>query len=144
MIIIKEYLDFVIFGLLALMSFVSIWLTLERLLHYKSMNLEQFRHKESLKIDLTQHLTTIANIASNAPYVGLLGTVAGIIITFYDMGQAGNIEVKNIMLGLALSLKATAAGIAVALPAVVFYNSLLRKVEVLLGKWQIARDTQDR
>ncbi len=137
MLFLKEYLDWFVFGLLGTMSFISVWLTLERLFYYRTLELEHFSQQESLQIDLTRHLTTIANIASNAPYVGLLGTVLGIILTFYDMGQAGAIDVKNIMTGLALALKATAAGIAVALPAVVFYNALLRKVDVIIAQWQV-------
>ncbi len=73
--------------------------------------MQQFDHIETLKIDLTRNLTTISSIGSNAPYVGLLGTVLGILVTFYTMGQGGKIEVNAIMLGLALALKATAAGL---------------------------------
>ena len=48
----------------------------------------------------------------------------------------GKIEVHTIMLGLAMALKATAAGLVVAIPAILFYNGLLRKVEVLTAQWQ--------
>ena len=60
----------------------------------------------------------------------------GILITFYDLGQGGNIEVSTIMLGLALALKATAMGLVVAIPAILFYNALLRRVEVLTVRWK--------
>ena len=56
------------------------------------------------------------------------------------MGQGGKIEVHTIMLGLALALKATAAGLLVAIPAILFYNGLLRKVEVLTARWQAWKD----
>jgi len=71
------------------------------------------------------------------PYIGLLGTVIGIMLTFYDMGQSGNISVQTIMTGLALALRSTAGGILVALPAVMFYNALLRKVNVVMTEWKI-------
>ncbi|HQT37397.1 MAG: TonB-system energizer ExbB, partial [Campylobacterales bacterium 16-40-21] len=52
-----------------------------------------------------------------------------------DMGA---VDPKKIMTGLALALKATALGLVVAIPAIVFYNILLRKIERLLTQWEIA------
>ena len=72
--------------------------------------------------------------------MGLLGTVLGILVTFYAMGKGGKIEVHTIMLGLAMALKATAAGLLVAIPAILFYNALLRRVDVLVAQWQAWRD----
>ena len=70
----------------------------------------------------------------------MLGTVLGILVTFHEMGQGGKIDVNTIMLGLAMALKATAAGLLVAIPAILFYNSLLRKVDVLTSRWLALRD----
>ncbi len=53
------------------------------------------------------------------------------------MGQTGNIDVKIIMSSLALALKATAMGLIVAIPAMMFYNHLGRKIEVLIANWDI-------
>jgi biopolymer transport protein ExbB len=133
---IKHYLDIFIFGLLGLMSFVTVWLAIERYLFYRRVSLADYDHPDSLNIALTAHLTTIASIGANAPYIGLLGTVMGILVTFYDLGQGGNIEPATIMLGLALALKATAMGLVVAIPAILFYNALLRKVDVLTARWK--------
>ncbi len=133
---IKAYLDIVIFGLLGLMSFVTVWLVIERYLFFARVSLDDFDHPDTLNIALTSHLTTIASIGANAPYIGLLGTVMGILITFYDLGQGGDIEPATIMLGLALALKATAMGLVVAIPAILFYNALLRKVDVLTERWK--------
>lgn len=132
----KAYLDFAIFGLLGLMSFVLVWFVVERYLYYSRVDLNQFDHPEALNVALTERLTTIASIGSNAPYIGLLGTVLGILIAFYDMGQGGKIQAGEIMLGLALALKATALGLVVAIPAILFYNGLGRKVEVLTARWK--------
>jgi biopolymer transport protein ExbB len=115
-------------------------LVIERYLYLKRVNVRQFSHIETLKIALTRNLTTISSIGSNAPYVGLLGTVLGILVTFYAMGKGGKIEVHTIMLGLAMALKATAAGLVVAIPAILFYNALLRRVDVLVAEWQAWRD----
>ena len=57
-------------------------------------------------------------------------------MSFHDMGQGGAIETGTIMLGLALALKATALGLVVAIPSIVFYNGLLRRVEVLQARWR--------
>ena len=133
-------LDYLVHGTLGLMSFIMLALVIERYLYLNRVKVQQFDHIETLKIDLTRNLTTISSIGSNAPYVGLLGTVLGILVTFYTMGQGGKIEVHTIMLGLALALKATAAGLLVAIPAILFYNGLLRKVEVLTARWQAWKD----
>jgi biopolymer transport protein ExbB len=94
-----------------------------------------FSHPDELNIELTRNLTAISSIGSNAPYVGLLGTVLGILLTFYDLGQGGGIDTNAIMLGLALALKATAMGLLVAIPAILIYNGLLRWVDVLTARW---------
>ena len=64
----------------------------------------------------------IATIGSSAPYIGLLGTVLGIMLTFYSMGKTGFMDTNKIMVGLALALKVTAVGLMVAIPAVIIYN----------------------
>ena len=86
---------------------------------------------------MTKKLHLIATIGSNAPYIGLLGTVLGIMLTFYTMGREGVMDTEHIMVGLALALKATAVGLVVAIPSVVLYNVLLRKAKVLLLQWEI-------
>ncbi|HIE40440.1 MAG TPA: TonB-system energizer ExbB [Thiomicrorhabdus sp.] len=134
--LLKTYLDMAVFGTLGLMGFIALWMTLERLFFYKSLQLEQFSHAEYLNIALTKNLTTLATIGANAPYVGLLGSVIGILITFYELGQQHNLDTSAIMTGLALALKATAAGIAVAIPSIIAYNGLNRKVEVFNAQYR--------
>jgi biopolymer transport protein ExbB len=137
--LLKTYLDPAILGVLGAMSFVMIAYVIERIIYLARIDIRQFEQPEMLDIALTRHLTIIATIGANAPYVGLLGTVLGILITFYDIGQGGSIETGTVMLGLALALKATALGLLVAIPAIIFYNALLRRVEVLTARWQAAR-----
>jgi len=81
--LLKTYLDISIFGLLGIMSFIMIWLAIERKLFYARLRLNDYNSIHELKVATTNNLTTIASIGSNAPYVGLLGTVLGILITFY-------------------------------------------------------------
>lgn len=135
---IREYLDLSIFAVLGLMSILALAYTIERALHYRKISVQSFEQLESLKLDLNKGLTPIATIASNAPYVGLLGTVFGIMLTFYDIGQSGQIDTQAVMVGLALALKATALGLFVAIPSMVFYNVLTARAEVLLSEWKIA------
>lgn len=132
----KNYLDILVFGILGFMSFIMLGVTVERWLYFRRLELNLFSHPDELNIVLTQNLTFLYSIGANAPYVGLLGTVLGILITFHDMGQGVAVDVNTIMLGLALALKATAMGLVVAIPAILFYNGLLRKVEVLTAVWR--------
>ena len=136
-----EYLgaiiDYGVIGLLIVMSVVAVSIAVERHLTYRKIKMEQFRDKKELEMELTKSLHIIATIGSNAPYIGLLGTVLGIMLTFYKIGQEGFLDTGKIMIGLALALKATAVGLIVAIPSVVFYNLLLRKVKVIMMRWEI-------
>ncbi len=135
--LLQNSLDYGVIGVLGFMSFMTLWFWIERILFYRSLDLGSYKVKESLEIDLTNNISVIASFASNAPYIGLLGTVFGIIITFYAMGQSGDLDAKSIMTSLALALKATAMGLAVAIPAIFFHTHIVRKMEVLIAKWEI-------
>jgi biopolymer transport protein ExbB len=137
--LLKQYLDYAIFGTLGFMSFLMVWFVVERYLYYRRVDLSRFTHPDELNVALTDHLTILSSVGANAPYIGLLGTVLGILVTFYDLGQGAALEPSRVMLGLALALKATAVGLLVAIPAILFYNALLRKVEVLTARWAKAR-----
>lgn len=134
--LLKEWLDYSIIGVLGFMSFLMVTFVVERYLYYAKLKLDDYTNPHELEIALTDHLTIISTIGANAPYVGLLGTVLGILITFYDLGQGGGLDARTIMFGLALALKATALGLVVAIPAIIFYNALLRKVDVFKSRWQ--------
>ncbi|MFZ8863825.1 MAG: TonB-system energizer ExbB [Thermocrinis sp.] len=135
--LLKELIDYGIIGLLLLLSFFAIAIALERWSFYRKVDVERFKTKQELEMELTKGLTFIASVASNAPYIGLLGTVLGIMLTFYTIGQEGFVDTKRVMVGLALALKATAVGLLVAIPSSVLYNLLLRKVKNLLLLWEI-------
>lgn len=135
---VKNIVDYGIIGLLGAMSFVSLWFYLERIIFYKNIDFSKYKSKKELELDLTNNINIISTFGSNAPYIGLLGTVIGIIITFYLMGQTESLDAKMIMTSLALALKATAMGLVVAIPSIIFYNHLGRKIEVLVTKWEIS------
>ena len=136
----KANLDYMVLGTLGFMSVIMLAFVIERYFYYSRLKLTQFSHIENLKVALTRNLTTISSVGSNAPYIGLLGTVLGILVTFHEMGQGSKIDVNHIMLGLAMALKATAAGLFVAIPAIAFYNALIRKVDVLISNWKALQD----
>lgn len=135
--LLQASLDYGVIGILGVMSFITFWFWVERILFYRGVDLKLYTSKEALEIDLTNNVTIISSFGSNAPYIGLLGTVFGIIITFYIMGQSGDLDAKNIMTSLALALKATAMGLGVAIPAIFFHTHIVRKMEVMLAKWEI-------
>ncbi|MCR4942501.1 MAG: TonB-system energizer ExbB [Campylobacter sp.] len=136
----KYNVDYIIIGILGIMSFFVVWFSIERMLYYSKINVDKFSSKDELEEALTTNLTALYIIYSNAPYIGLLGTVAGIMITFYDMGMSGGIDTKSIMLGLSLALKATALGLIVAIPTLMIYNAFMRKVDLILNRYKVKHE----
>jgi biopolymer transport protein ExbB len=130
--------DFGVIGFLLVLSIVVVAVGLERFFFYRSVEPNSFVNVKELELVLTKRLIVIASVAANAPYIGLLGTVLGIMLTFYNLGVDVNADVSKIMVGLALALRSTAMGLIVALIAVVTYNGLQRKTRVLLLQWEIA------
>ena len=128
--------EYAVFGVLIALSIIAVAITLERLRFYRSMQATRYTSRARLESDLTRRLNIIGTIGANAPYIGLLGTVLGIMLTFSDIGTSG-FDTTKIMTGLALALKATALGLLVAIPAVTLYNLLLRRCKVLLMQWDI-------
>lgn len=140
--LVESFVDYGVVGILGFMSFLSLWLYIERLLFFKNLNLEKYNQKQRLEIDITKNISIISSFGANAPYIGLLGTVFGIIITFYIMGQSSHIDAKMIMSSLALALRATAMGLFVAIPAMMFYNHLGRKIEVIIALWEMQEENR--
>lgn len=79
--------------------------------------------------DVEKYLNFLATIGSNAPYIGLFGTVLGIMKAFNDLATASDAGQQTVMAGISMALVATAAGLFVAIPAVIAYNSYMKKVE---------------
>ncbi|MBF7048999.1 TonB-system energizer ExbB [Campylobacter volucris] len=136
----KNYIDLIIFIVLGAMAFIALWCVIERILFFKKIQLKEYKNQESFDDAISENLTSLYIIYTNAPYVGLLGTVIGIMITFYDMGLSGEIDVKSIVIGLSLALKATALGILVAIPSLIAYNALLRKISILSNSYKVFKE----
>ena len=79
--------------------------------------------------DLKKGVTALATIGSTAPFVGLLGTVIGVINAFVGIGSTGTGSIGSVSVGIAEALIETALGLFVAIPAVWFYNYLSNRLE---------------
>jgi biopolymer transport protein TolQ len=83
---------------------------------------------------LEKYLTFLATTGSTAPFIGLFGTVWGIMDAFHGIGQTGSASLAVVAPGISEALVATAIGLAAAIPAVMGYNHFLNKVNVLIGE----------
>jgi len=78
--------------------------------------------------ELEKFLNFLATVGSNAPYIGLFGTVLGIMKAFNDLALSPDAGQQTVMAGISMALVATAAGLFVAIPAVISYNYYSRQV----------------
>lgn len=85
---------------------------------------------------LAQALTFLATTGSATPFIGLFGTVWGIMSSFQDIGRRGSASLAVVAPGISEALVATAAGLAVAIPAVIFYNYFSSKISTLENNMQ--------
>lgn len=79
---------------------------------------------------LERRLTWLATIAATSPFVGLFGTVMGVVDAFHGLGTAGSATLRAVAPGISEALITTAAGLFVAVPAVVAYNQFAARVRV--------------
>jgi biopolymer transport protein ExbB/TolQ len=79
--------------------------------------------------DLKKGVSALATIGSTAPFVGLLGTVVGVINAFQGIGASGSAGIGAVSVGISEALVETALGLVVAIPAVWFYNYLSGRIE---------------
>ena len=88
---------------------------------------------------LDRYLGFLATVGSNAPFIGLLGTVFGIMDAFRGLAQSQG-DATAVMLGISKALVATAVGLFVAIPAVIAYNYFQRQVKSILGNLDVVKD----
>ena len=84
------------------------------------------------RIDMDRNLGLLGTMGNTAPLIGLLGTVWGIMRAFHDMARTGSAGPSVVAAGVAEALFTTAAGLLVAVPAVMLYNHFLRRITVML------------
>ncbi len=90
--------------------------------------------------ELERFLNFLATVGSNAPYIGLLGTVLGIMKAFFDLSQNAEAGQQTVMAGISMALVATAAGLFVAIPAVVAYNYFQKQVKGILQSLEAVKE----
>jgi biopolymer transport protein TolQ len=83
---------------------------------------------------LEKFLTFLATTGSTAPFIGLFGTVWGIMDSFHGIGKSGSASLAVVAPGISEALVATAIGLVAAIPAVMGYNHFVNKVNVLTGE----------
>jgi len=89
------------------------------------------RAQTSERITLQSLTPFLATTASAAPFIGLFGTVWGIMVSFLDIARKGNASLLTVAPGIAEALIATAIGLVAAIPAVIFYNYFVSRIHVL-------------
>jgi biopolymer transport protein TolQ len=95
------------------------------------------RKAESVELTkIAKSLSFLATTGSSAPFIGLFGTVWGIMRSFHEIGQSGSASLSVVAPHISEALVATAAGLAVAIPAVVFYNHYSSKLDDVGGNIQ--------
>jgi len=89
---------------------------------------------------LERSLAFLATVGSNAPYIGLFGTVLGIMKSFHDLANASSAGQQTVMAGISAALIATAAGLMVAIPNIVAYNYFQKQVKAIIGGIENCKD----
>jgi biopolymer transport protein ExbB/TolQ len=92
----------------------------------------------SEKFKMESKLVILGTLGNNAPFIGLFGTVLGIIKAFHDLATAQNPNPSVVMTGVSEALVATAVGLLVAIPAVIAYNYFQRRVKEFVTQMEAA------
>jgi biopolymer transport protein ExbB len=90
--------------------------------------------KARLRMDMERNLGVLGTLGNNAPFIGLFGTVLGIIKAFADLSRNQTGGAAAVMSGISEALVATAVGLMVAIPAVIAYNFFQGKIRGALGR----------
>ncbi|MXQ08713.1 protein TolQ [Alphaproteobacteria bacterium GH1-50] len=90
--------------------------------------------------ELQSGLTVLATVGSTAPFIGLFGTVWGIMNAFIEIGQSQSTSLAVVAPGIAEALLATGLGLLAAIPAVIFYNKLSSDADRIVGGYEAFAD----
>jgi biopolymer transport protein ExbB len=85
------------------------------------------------RVRLERRLAYLGTLGNNAPFIGLFGTVIGIIKAFHDLSLDTGVGAKAVMAGISEALVATAMGLFVAIPAVIAFNYFQRRIRAMLS-----------
>lgn len=95
---------------------------------------------QATSVATRQGLGILATVGSTAPFVGLFGTVIGIVSAFHQMGLTGQGGLAVVSVGIAEALVATALGIGVAIPALWLYNYLTQRIQRMMAEIECVAD----
>lgn len=119
--------------ILILMSIVMVAIIVERYITIRTIEANLLSYEPlTLKLLLEKRLGILATFGNNAPFIGLFGTVLGVIKAFHSLGTSTEFGVRVVMTGISEALVATAMGLFVAIPSVIAYNYFVRKIKTLL------------
>ncbi|QXP87172.1 DUF2341 domain-containing protein [Methylococcus capsulatus] len=107
-------------------------------LHVVRVKLDSIVVRESQRLNSKMVLLTIA--IAGGPFLGLLGTVVGVMITFAVIAATGDVNINSIAPGIAAALLATVAGLAVAIPSLFAYNYLLTQIKDVIADMRVFSD----
>jgi len=121
----------------------------KHLLEHLQLTKEELTESSFNKLDieiakLERGLGVLATLGSISPFIGLFGTVVGIIKAFSALSLADTSNYAHVMSGIAEALIATAAGLFVAIPAVLFYNYFIKKIRLSLPSFDDRINTMIR
>ncbi|WP_457639963.1 MotA/TolQ/ExbB proton channel family protein [Persephonella sp.] len=127
--------------ILILMSIIGVAVVIERLITIPKIEKNMLSYDPlSLKLELEKRLGILATFGNNAPFIGLFGTVLGIIKAFHDLGTSQEFGVRVVMTGISEALVATAMGLFVAIPSVIAYNYFVRRVKKILLTYEYKKN----
>jgi len=104
---------------------------LNRDLDYHQLDELMAATREEEHVKLERYLGVLGTLGNSSPFIGLFGTVVGIIKAFHDLAASGSGGPTVVAAGIAEALVATAAGLAVAIPCVMIFNFFMRKVKTM-------------
>jgi biopolymer transport protein TolQ len=103
---------------------------------HRAMRVSMFREEERLET----HLPFLATVGSTSPYIGLFGTVWGIMNSFRGLATVNQASLSVVAPGISEALVATAMGLFAAIPAVIAYNRYSAQVEVIINRFEAFTD----
>jgi biopolymer transport protein ExbB/TolQ len=160
-IVVVEWLARLIFLILIFLSYWSVSIILERKKFFKQLNLQilkdsltenlnLYKNSELMEkayaIFIQEHkknfekgLSILGTLGSTAPFIGLLGTVMGIIVSFGELSK-GSTDTNSVMYSLSEALILTAVGLVVAIPAVISFNFYSKKMRSIFQDLNLVKD----
>lgn len=108
--------------------------------HAEAVNLSMSVAEQETIAPLSRHLPTLATIGSVSPYIGLFGTVWGIMTSFVALGSAQQASIAMVAPGISEALIATAMGLFAAIPAVIAYNFGTQQINQFCDQSQLLQD----